>query len=91
MGGLEVPAGAGQGSEDGHRGANTGQGAVRKEWGFFPDFSEEEKGFLKFWDQGMVGKGKRVRQLSSGWFCSRIPPSMRFVLFELLCSQYEVQ
>lgn len=32
-------------------------GAVRKQWGSFPHSSREGKGFLKFWDWGMVGKG----------------------------------
>lgn len=44
------------------------EGAVRTEWGSFPTSSGEEKGFLWFWDQGIVGKGRRVHQSFSGGF-----------------------
>lgn len=49
----------------GFQGCRYRAGAVRKQWGSFPDSSREGKGFLKFWDWGMVGKGKWVDEVSS--------------------------
>lgn len=52
----------------GVQGCKYREGAVRREWGSFPNSSGEEKGFLWFRDQGIVGKGRRFHQSFSGDF-----------------------
>ena len=80
---------AGHSSEErltqGVQGCKYREGAVRKEWDSFPESSGEEE-FLKFWDCGMAGKGRRVHQPFSGLFCSWIGLLMRSVPFQFLHS-----